>query len=116
MRRRLRFEKPIDAPAAIRKLVGEVVTIEEVSSFDAREKRWSYQMLPAVIGDRIEIRGVTRLDENAAGVEQLAKNTVSCKIFGIGSIIEHFVAKSTVEGNADKAAFTHRYIQEKQLR
>ena len=116
MRRRLRFGKPLDAPLPIRKVVGENITLEEISQFDPREKCWSFQMIPAVIGDRIEIRGVVRLDETAAGVEQLSKNSVSCKMFGIGSIIEHFVAKSTVEGNTDKAAFTRRYITEKGLR
>jgi hypothetical protein len=116
VRRRLQFQKRVDAPLAIRKLVGDSVTIEEVSTFDAREKRWTYQMIPAVIGDRVEIFGAVRLDENAEGVEQLSQNRVTCKIFGIGGIVEHFVAKSTVEGNADKAAFTHRYIAEKGLR
>lgn len=116
VRRRLRFEKRIDAPAAIRKIVGECVSLEEVSEFNAQEKRWSYRMLPAVIGERVEIRGTVRLDETQAGIEQLAVNSVSCRILGIGGIIEHFVAKATVEGNADKAAFTQRYIAEKGLR
>jgi hypothetical protein len=116
MQRRLSFQKPVDAPLPIRKLVGDCVTIEEVSQFDAREKRWSYRMIPAVIGERVEIRGSIRLDENQDGVEQLSKNSVACKIFGIGSILEHFVAKSSVEGNAEKTAFTQRYIAEKGLR
>jgi hypothetical protein len=116
VRRRLQFQKAVDAPLAIRKLVGDSVTIEEVSVFDARERRWSYQMIPAVIGERVEIRGSVRLDENAEGVEQLSTSCVACRIFGLGPIIEHFVAKSTDEGNADKAAFTHRYIAEKRLR
>jgi hypothetical protein len=116
MRRRLRFEKPIDAPAPIRKLVGDCVTIEEVSSFDAQARCWSYHMIPAVIGERLDIRGAVRLDESAEGVDQLSTTSVACRIFGIGGIIEHFVAKSTVEGNADKAAFTLRYIAEKGLR
>jgi hypothetical protein len=116
MRRRLRFEKPIDAPAPVRKLFGDCVTIEEISSFDARARCWSYQMIPAVVGERLQIRGTIRLDENAEGVEQLSKSSVACHVFGIGGIIEHFVAKSTVEGNADKTAFTRRYIEEKRLR
>jgi hypothetical protein len=116
MRRRLRFEKPLEMPFAIRKLIGDNVIIEEVSQFDPREQVWSMQMIPAVIGDRVEIRGAVRLDENAAGVEQISKNSVSCKMFGVGSIIEHFVAKSTVEGNTDKANFTRKYIAEKGLR
>ena len=113
--RRLRFEKPIDAPAAVRKLFGEIVTIEEISEFDAKLARWSYRMLPPMLSDRLEIRGVLRLAETATGVEHISVSTVTCSVFGIGSVLEHFVAKSAAEGAADKAAFTRRYIAERGL-
>jgi hypothetical protein len=116
MRRKLRFEKPIDAPAAITKLFGSAVTIEEHSEFDAKQQRWSYRMVPAIMADRIEILGVVQTSEKSGKVEQLAHNSVSVRLLGLGSIIEHFVAKSTKEGTADKARFTLRYIAEKGLR
>jgi hypothetical protein len=116
MKRRLRFTKPIEAPAAITKLFGSNVTMEEHSQFDAREQCWSYRMVPSMMGDRIEIRGRIRIVQNEGGIEQQSLNTVSCKLFGLGSIIEHFVAKQTEQGTADKASFTRRYIEEKQLR
>ena len=117
MRRRLRFTKPIDAPAAVTKLFGSAVTIEEHSEYDAKQQRWSYRMVPSVMGDRIDIRGAVSLaNTSSASVEQLSQNSVSCRMFGLGSIVEHFVAKSTQEGNADKASFTRRYISEKGLR
>ncbi len=116
MRRRLRFEKPVDAPAPVRKLFGDCVSLEEVSEFDAQKKCWTYRMLPPVVGDRLEIHGVVTLNEQPGGVEQHSINRVGCHIFGIGGIIEHFVAKTTVDGNRDKAAFTQRYIAEKGLR
>jgi hypothetical protein len=116
MKRRLRFTKPIDAPTAIIKLFGPAVTIEEHSSFDPREQCWSYRMVPALMADRIDIRGRVRAVVKGSGVEQLSDNTVSCKLFGLGAIIEHFVARSTEEGNAEKATFTRRYITEKELR
>ncbi len=114
--RRLRFEKPIDAPATVRKLFGEVVTIEEVSQFDAKLQRWSYRMLPPLLGDRLEIRGVLRLAVTPAGVEHVSVSTVTCNVFGIGSVLERFIAKSAAEGAADKAAFTRRYVAERGLR
>lgn len=116
MKRRLRFEKPLDAPTAVKKLFGDAVTIEEQSEFDAGTKTWSYRMVPGMLADRIDIRGVIRLDENADGVEQLSRTTVTCRMFGVGSVVEHFVAKSSNEGNHDKAEFTRRYIAEKGLR
>ncbi len=114
--RRLRFEKPIHAPAAIRKVFGEVVTLEEVSEFDAKLQRWSYRMVPPLLSERLEIRGVLRLGTLAEGVEHISVSTVTCNVFGIGSVLEHFVAKSAAEAATDKAAFTRRYIAERGLR
>ena len=116
MKRRLRFTKPIDAPAAVTKLFGKAVTIEEHSEYDAKQQRWSYRMVPSVMGDRIDIRGTVSLDHKQGVLEQVSKNSVSCRMFGLGSIVEHFVAKATQEGNADKADFTRKYIAEKGLR
>jgi hypothetical protein len=116
MKRILRFTKPIDAPAAITKLFGSHVSIEEHSQYDAREQCWSYTMVPPMMADRIHIRGRVRIVPQSGSIEQQSLNTVSCKLFGIGAIIEHFVAKQTEQGNADKAAFTRRYIDEKKLR
>lgn len=116
VKRRLRFTKPIDAPAAINKLFGSAVTIEEHSEFDAVQKIWTYRMVPALMADRIDIRGRVALQHNAQGVEQVSENSVTCRLFGLGSIIEPFVARSTEEGNADKTRFTQRYIAERGLR
>ena len=116
MKRKLRFTKPIDAPAAVTKIFGSAVTLEEHSEYDAKAECWSYRMVPAMMGERLDIRGSIQLSGTNGSVEQVSKNSVSCKIFAIGSIIEHFIAKSTQEGNADKAEFTRRYIREKGLR
>lgn len=116
VKRRLRFTKTIDAPAAIAKLFGSAVTIEEHSSFDAGEQCWTYRMVPSLMGDRIDIRGRVRARTDGSGVEQLSENSVTCRLFGLGGIIEPFVARSTEEGNADKANFTRRYIEENSLR
>ena len=116
MRRKLRFEKPIDAPAAVTKLFGSSVTIEEHSEFDPAEQRWTFRMVPPLLGDRIDIRGVVRASGKEGKVEQVARNSVNVRVLGLGGIIEHFVARSTKEGVEDKANFTRRYITEKGLR
>lgn len=113
--RRLRFEKPIDAPAPIRKLFGEVVTLEEISSFDPKLGRWSYRMLPPMLADKLDIRGVISLEPSEDGVDHVSVSSVTCSVFGIGSVLERFVARSAVEGAADKVLFTRRYIAEKGL-
>lgn len=116
MRRKLRFTKHIDAPAAISKMFGSAVTMEEHSEFDAKAQRWSYRMIPALMSERIDIRGTVEIAPHPDGVEQRATNTLACRIFGLGTIIEHFLNKSTEEGSRDKNDFTERYIVEKGLR
>jgi hypothetical protein len=116
MKRRLRFTKQIDAPAAITRMFGSAVTVEEHSEFDAKLGRWSYRMVPAIMADRIDIRGSLEIRARNGGVEQIGVTSVGCRIFGLGSIIEHFLMKSAEEGGADKNRFTLRYIQEKGLR
>jgi hypothetical protein len=116
LKRRLRFSKAIDAPSAITRLFGSHVTIEEHSSFDAAAQCWTYRMVPSLMADRIDIRGRVRAEVNERGVEQISENSVTCRLFGLGAIIEPFVARSTEEGNADKASFTRRYIDENKLR
>ncbi|HEY6880816.1 MAG TPA: DUF2505 family protein [Polyangiales bacterium] len=116
LKRRLRFIKPIDAPAAITKLFGTHVTIEEHSEFDPREQCWSYRMVPSIMADRIDIRGRVQAVAHEGGTEQRSVNTVTCRLFGLGGIIEPFVMRSTEEGQADKTRFTQRYIIEQKLR
>ncbi len=114
-KRKLRFQKRIDAPAAIRKLVGETVLLEEVSEWDPKARTWSFKMVQAALSDRLDIGGVIRVEEHAEGVTQLSHNIVTCRIFGIGGIVEHFVSKQSTEASADKAAFTRKYIEERGL-
>lgn len=116
MRRKLRFTRALEAPAAVTKLFGSTVAIEEHSEFDAKAQRWSYRIVPAVMGDRIDIRGSVTLKPCERGVEQHGITNVGVRIFGLGSIVEHFVLKATEEGSADKNRVTRRYIVDKGLR
>lgn len=114
IKRRLRLVVPVSAPAPITKLFGSLVTIDEVGEFDPRTQCWSYRMVPSLFADRIDIRGRVRVVPKDGGVEQVSENSVTCRLFGLGGVIEPFVARSTEEGHADKAKFTRRYLAERQ--
>jgi hypothetical protein len=116
VKRHLRFTQKSDAPAPVRKVFGETMTLEEISEFDPAQKRWTFRVIPAVMADRMDIRGDITLEGGAAGsVVQVARQTFSCKIFGIGGLVERFIAKSIEESQANKNRFTHAYIREKGL-
>ena len=115
MKRRLRFTRALEAPAAVIKMFGSMVQIEEHSEFDAKAQRWSYRIVPAIMGDRIDIRGSVTLAPRPGGVEQHGITSVTVRIFGLGSLVEHFVLKATEEGSSDKNKVTRKYIADKGL-
>lgn len=116
LQRHLRFIKPMDMPAPIAKFFGGYVTMDELSGFDPAEQCWSYRMVPSIMGDRIDIRGRVQVVAHAGGSEQRSVNTVTCRLFGLGAIIEPFAIRAAAEGHADRQRFTQRYIAEQNLR
>lgn len=116
VRRHMRYTKKSDAPAAIQKIFGETMELEEMSEFNARDKRWTFRVVPAVMADRLDVSGDVTLEEAADGtIVQVGRQTFACKIFGLGGLVEKFIAKSFEKGELDKARFTRAYIQEKKL-
>jgi hypothetical protein len=116
VQRHLRFIKPMAMPGPLAKIFGGAVTMDELGEFDAREQRWSYRMIPSIMGDRIDIRGRVQVFPSGSVCEQRSVNTVTCRMFGLGAIVEPFVMREAAKGHQDRYRFTLRYIAEKGLR
>ncbi|MET0286963.1 MAG: DUF2505 family protein [Polyangiales bacterium] len=116
IRRHLRFTKPMDMPGPVMKIFGGKVTMDELGEWDAREQRWSYRMVPSILGDRIDIRGRVQVIAQGDQCEQRSVNTATCRMFGLGAVVEPFVIREAARGHNDRYQFTLRYIKEKGLR
>jgi hypothetical protein len=111
--RRLAFTQPIDAPAPIRKLFGESTTMEERGRFDPAAKRWRFTMVPDRMADKIRIAGETWLEPRGAGqVERVTEMEYAVSIFGLGGVIEKFMASSTEESFVKQVRFTRDYLRQ----
>jgi hypothetical protein len=114
--RRLVFRQKIDAPAPIRKLFGEETTMEERGQFDPQTKRWRFEMIPDRMPDKVRITGETWVEPAGADkVERICSVDFSVSIFGIGSLVEKFMASATADSYVKQAAFTRAFISEKKL-
>jgi len=114
--RQLVFTQKLDAPSAIRKLVGETTTMEERGTFDPVTKRWRFAMIPDRMADKIQIRGEMWVEPAAGGaIERVCSLDLSVSIFGIGSMVEKFMSSATVESYAKQTRFTREFIAEKRL-
>jgi hypothetical protein len=114
--RNLVFTQKLDAPLAIRKLVGDTTTMEERGTFDPKAKRWRFAMIPDRMADKIQIRGEMWVEPVAGGkIDRVCALDLSVSIFGIGSMVEKFMSNATVESYAKQTRFTRAFIAEKHL-
>jgi hypothetical protein len=114
--RRLTFTQRLAAPAPVRKLFGETITMEERGRFDPGARRWRSSMIPERMADKVRVEGETWLEPAGDGkVERIDAIEMSVSIFGVGSLVEKFMATATAESLAAQAAFTREYIRSKGL-
>jgi hypothetical protein len=111
--RRLRFTQKIDAPAPVRKLFGETTTMEEDGRFDPQAGVWRYRMIPSKMPDKVSISGTTSLEPDGEHrVTRVAELDFAVSIFGVGGLVEKYMAKQTTESMERQARFTRAYIAE----
>ena len=115
-KRRLVFTQKVDAPGPIRKLIGETTTMEERGSFDPKSKRWRFAMIPDRMADKIKITGEIWVEPTSEGkIDRVCSLEMTVSIFGIGSMVEKFMAGATTDSYAKQTKFTRDYIVENKL-
>ncbi len=116
LKRRLRMYKPVQGPAAVQKVFGSVMTMDEESEFQPKAQRWTYRMVPSRLADRMDVHGSITLAMRDGGIEQISEDSLSFKMLGVSAVIEPFMARETKQGHVDRTSFTQRYITEHKLR
>jgi hypothetical protein len=114
--RRLTFAQPLDAPGPIRKIFGATTTMEERGRFDPKAQRWQFTMIPDRMPDKVRVAGETWIVPAGDGkIERVDAIDLSVDIFGVGSLVEKFMASATAESLEKQARFTREYIASRGL-
>ena len=109
--RRLAFTQQLDAPGPIRKLFGETTTMEERGHFDPATKRWRFTMVPDRMADKIRISGETWVEPTGDGrVDRVMSLEYAVSIFGIGGLVEKFMASATEESFEKQVRFIRAHL------
>ena len=101
-----------DLPGAIKSLVGDNLGYREEGSFDKKSRRYSVNVVPTVLADKLSVRGDTWLQAlGDSRCKRIFEAQVSVKMFGVGAIIEKkIIADLQLSYNAG-AAFTSDYLK-----
>jgi len=112
--RRVRTEPDSDAPAVVKRLIGDRFSYLEVGHFDPKSRLWTYEVTPSALPGKLSIAGVFWAE--AKGEKQLTRvveTELGVKVFGVGKIIESFIEKETKDNYAKAERFTNRWLKEK---
>jgi hypothetical protein len=88
--------------------------MEERGRFDTAAKRWRFSMVPDRMADKIKITGETWLEPRGAGqVERVTEMDYAVSIFGLGGVIEKFMASQSEESMEKQVRFIRESLRQR---
>lgn len=109
--RRARIWPVTNVPKALSSLIGGEISFVEDGVCDEAARQYDFRIIPSRLSERIDVRGRV---ETAPITDQTCRRTVTLDIevrmFGIGTVMESFLEKSTREQYDKNAAFINDYL------
>ncbi|MCA9529688.1 MAG: DUF2505 family protein [Myxococcales bacterium] len=111
--RQTRVWPAADVPAPLRKMFGDDFHFTEQGRYDEARRRYEFTVTPSVASDRVQTTGVERLEALDGGrCLRVMEVNVEASLFGLGKVLEAFVARSTKQSYDDDAAFIRAYVRD----
>jgi hypothetical protein len=112
VRRTLRMRPKLDAPATIKRLLGDSMSYTDEGRFDPAAKRFEFRVTPSVLAGKIRISGaITVLPAPGGGIDRTTELDFDVSIFGVGGTLEKFIAQQFEDNERRAIAFTERWIR-----
>lgn len=107
---------PQKAPEIIRKLIKGTLSYEEVGAWTAAEGLYRFRTVPSAMADRIKIAGTIRGEDLPDGaMNRIVDVDLDVRVLLVGGAVERFLAGEIRSSYDKSAAFTSRWIEEKQI-
>lgn len=110
-RRRFRTEPKSEAPAVIKKLVGDSLAYEETGTFDPKTRIWSYTVATSKMADKIKIGGRYWLEPKGdKKLERICEVEITVSIPLVGGTVEGFIEGTTRDSYEKATAYTNTFL------
>lgn len=106
----------VEAPAVLVKALGEKVSFEEHGQLhrDAEGTRYVFHVVPGVFPKKIHIDGRMHMEPTGPDTcDRVVEFNISCTIFGIGGIFEHFVSAEIQRSYDRSGLYTNEFLAAK---
>jgi len=114
LRRSFVFVQSLSTPGPLKKLFGAQQTLTEHGVFDAARQEYRFETVPeGALGERISVRGVTRVEQTRPGkITRICELDCTCSIPALGGLTERFIAKANEEIYARRTQIERRILSE----
>ena len=107
------YSKPkLSIPSALRRVLGKSVSYVEHGEYSPQTNKYTFRMVPSVLPKKILISGVcwiVPVDDNH--VDRFLELEFSVKMFGVGKLLEGFIAQSNLDNQEKAIQFTKKWLQ-----
>ena len=111
VRRRAKMEPGFDAPAILKKLIGDGISYVEDGTWDPKTGKWTYSIVPSKMPDKVKTHGEYWLEPRGdKQLERICTVNIDASIFGVGGALESYLEKTTRESYEVAARFTRDYL------
>jgi hypothetical protein len=109
-RRALDFRPKMQAPAPVKRVLGDAFRCEERGHFDPKSATWRFQYLSSAMGKKIAIHGTQTTRPHPDGCEVTCRLEVTVSIFGVGRLVEKTIASQFETDMRAQAGFIRRWL------
>jgi len=114
--RRMYTEPMAEAPAVVTKLIGGGLAYTERGSFDAKTEKWTYAITTNKLTEKVRIGGTLWVEPRGdKKIERICEVELEVNVFGVGGVIEKFIADTTRDSYEKTAKYTNEFIAKKGL-
>jgi hypothetical protein len=101
-----------DAPAAVKKLMGDGFGYDEEGRLDAATKTWNFKLKMNTMADKLRTEGFVRCEPiDANRCRRVMGMEFEAKLFGVGGLIEAFSEGEMKAGWDASAAYMNEWIK-----
>ncbi len=109
--RKLAVKPKIEAPGAIKAVIGDSVDYVEDGRLDPSRPAWITKVIPSKLADKINIVCEMWLERTGPGQsDRVASFDIEVKIWGLGGIFEKFLEKTMRENYQKAADWTNQWL------
>ncbi|MDP6944659.1 MAG: DUF2505 family protein [Myxococcota bacterium] len=111
--RALSFMPKMNAPKAVKKVLGARFRCEERGQYDPTRGAWRFEYISGSMASKISIHGEHATHPHTEGCEVVSTLDIQVSILGVGRLVERTIARQFERDMCAQATFIRRWVDDR---